>query len=107
MTDTPAHDATPVLRSAWADGLATLTPDGAVLDAWFPSPALGEPPVGTPPDPSLLALERSDPRRGTQRAFVRVVIDVDDRTLLKRFVKHAVRLARYFPGIPRQAAVRG
>jgi 2,3,4,5-tetrahydropyridine-2,6-dicarboxylate N-succinyltransferase len=27
--------------SAWAAGLATLTPDGRVLDAWFPSPRLG------------------------------------------------------------------
>ena len=78
MTDTPAHDEP---RSAWADGLATLTADGAVLDAWFPSPALGDPPVGTPPDPALLALEGSDSRRGTQRAFVRVVVDLDEPPL--------------------------
>ncbi len=30
-------------RTAWGHGLLTLTDDGTVLDAWFPSPALGEP----------------------------------------------------------------
>jgi 2,3,4,5-tetrahydropyridine-2,6-dicarboxylate N-succinyltransferase len=70
------HD-TDVLTSAWADGLATLTTDGAVLEAWFPAPALGVPPVGTDPDPTLLPLEGIDPLRRTQRAFVRVVVDLD------------------------------
>ncbi len=64
-------------RSAWADGLATLTADGAVLEAWFPSPALGLPPQGTAPDPALIALEAVDAPRRTQRAFVRVVVDLD------------------------------
>jgi 2,3,4,5-tetrahydropyridine-2-carboxylate N-succinyltransferase len=48
-----------------------------VLEAWFPSPALGTPPVGTRPDPALVALERVDVEAGTQRAFVRVVVDLD------------------------------
>ncbi len=65
-------------RSAWADGLATLTAAGSVLEAWYPSPALGVPPVGTGPDPALLALEGVDDARGTQRAFVRVVVDLDE-----------------------------
>jgi 2,3,4,5-tetrahydropyridine-2-carboxylate N-succinyltransferase len=30
-------------ESAWGLGLATVTDDGAVLDAWFPEPQLGEP----------------------------------------------------------------
>ena len=30
-------------RTAWGHALLTLTDDGTVLDAWFPSPALGEP----------------------------------------------------------------
>jgi 2,3,4,5-tetrahydropyridine-2-carboxylate N-succinyltransferase len=64
-------------RSAWADGLATLTADGAVLEAWFPSPALGLPPQGTAPDAALIALEAVDAPRRTQRAFVRVVVDLD------------------------------
>ena len=78
MTDTPVPDQP---RSAWADGLATLTADGAVLDAWFPRPSLGDPPVGTSPDAGLLALEGIDAQRSTQRAFVRVVIDLDQPPL--------------------------
>lgn len=64
-------------RSAWADGLATITASGDVLDAWFPSPALGHPEPGTPADATLLALEGTDGARGVQRAFVRVVVDLD------------------------------
>jgi 2,3,4,5-tetrahydropyridine-2-carboxylate N-succinyltransferase len=30
-------------RTAWGHGLVTVTDAGSVLDAWFPSPALGEP----------------------------------------------------------------
>jgi 2,3,4,5-tetrahydropyridine-2-carboxylate N-succinyltransferase len=74
-TQTSGHEAG--RRSAWADGLATVTASGDVLDAWFPSPALGRPEPGTPADPALLALERTDDARGVQRAFVRVVIDLD------------------------------
>lgn len=66
-----------VERSAWADGLATVTAAGAVLEAWFPAPSLGRPETGTPPDPALLALERADEARGVQRSFVRVVVDLD------------------------------
>ena len=33
-------DATAPSTGAWAAGLATLTPDGTVLDTWYPSPAL-------------------------------------------------------------------
>ncbi len=64
-------------RSAWADGVATLTTEGAVLEAWFPAPALGLPPVGTRSDLGLLALEGIDSHRRVQRAFVRVVVDLD------------------------------
>ncbi len=64
-------------RTAWADGLATVTRDGAVLEAWFPAPAIGHPPSPATPDESLLALETTDDARGVQRAFVRVVIDLD------------------------------
>jgi 2,3,4,5-tetrahydropyridine-2-carboxylate N-succinyltransferase len=71
-----ADPSAPAPTTAWADGLATLTSDGTVLEAWFPAPALGDPPVGTRPDPALLALERVDAACGTQRAFVRVVVDL-------------------------------
>lgn len=64
-------------RWAWADGLATITAGGTVLEAWFPEPALGRPAPGTPPAPTLLALERHDEARDVQRAFVRVVVDLD------------------------------
>lgn len=64
-------------RLAWADGLATVTAGGAVLDAWFPRPAMGRPETGTEPAADLLALEGVDQARGVQRAFVRVVVDLD------------------------------
>jgi 2,3,4,5-tetrahydropyridine-2-carboxylate N-succinyltransferase len=51
---------------------------GAVLEAWFPAPALGLPPAETRPDPGLLALEGVDSHRRVQRAFVRVVVDLDE-----------------------------
>jgi 2,3,4,5-tetrahydropyridine-2-carboxylate N-succinyltransferase len=36
------------VTGAYGVGLATVTPDGTVLDTWFPAPQLGEPPsVGT------------------------------------------------------------
>jgi 2,3,4,5-tetrahydropyridine-2,6-dicarboxylate N-succinyltransferase len=39
---------TPNATGAHGVGLATVTPDGTVLDTWFPAPELGEPPsVGT------------------------------------------------------------
>ena len=64
-------------RAAWADGLATVTASGDVLDAWFPSPSLGHPEPGQAPEPALLALESSDEARAVQRAFVRVQVDLD------------------------------
>ena len=64
-------------RLAWGDGLATVTAGGAVLDAWFPRPAMGRPEPGTEPAADLLALEGVDEARGVQRAFVRVVVDLD------------------------------
>jgi 2,3,4,5-tetrahydropyridine-2-carboxylate N-succinyltransferase len=34
------NDPTPSPTGAWAVGFATLTPDGAVLDTWYPAPTL-------------------------------------------------------------------
>lgn len=67
-------------RTAWAYGLATITQDGAVLDTWFPAPALGEAPtpagqLSVPAD--LAALEGTDPHRGVRQTVVRTVIDLD------------------------------
>jgi len=97
MTDTvdasatqPAH-----AHTAWADGLATITADGAVLEAWFPHPALGEPPSRSAPNQELLRLEGTDADRGVQRAFVRVVtaldsppVDVADAYLRLHLLSH-------------------
>ncbi|HNQ07074.1 MAG TPA: 2,3,4,5-tetrahydropyridine-2,6-dicarboxylate N-succinyltransferase [Tetrasphaera sp.] len=64
-------------RPAWGFGLATETDDGQVLDAWFPSPALGEHDDSAPVPPQLLALERRDEARGVRVHHVGVSIDLD------------------------------
>jgi 2,3,4,5-tetrahydropyridine-2-carboxylate N-succinyltransferase len=67
-------------RRAWGFGLATLDAGGRVLDAWFPAPALGDPPAEARPDPELTALQAvtgtTAARRVTLRA-VRCEIDLD------------------------------
>ncbi len=65
------------MRSAWGFGLASRHESGQVLDAWFPSPALGSVPGDAAVPPSLTALERADPRRGVRTEVVRVEIDLD------------------------------
>ena len=57
--------------SAWGHGLLTVTDDGTVLDAWFPAPALGEPPSPEAPH-ELEALVGSDEVRRV-RSEVRLV----------------------------------
>jgi 2,3,4,5-tetrahydropyridine-2-carboxylate N-succinyltransferase len=68
------------MRTAWAYGLVTTTDDGAVLDAWYPAPALGSPQEegaarGVPAD--LAALEGSDPHRRVRQTVMRTVVDLD------------------------------
>jgi 2,3,4,5-tetrahydropyridine-2-carboxylate N-succinyltransferase len=53
---------------AW--GVATLTPDGTVLDVWYPEPALGASPETTTEPAGLTALEGDDEVRGVRRAVV-------------------------------------
>ena len=48
---------------AHAYGVATLTPDGTVLDAWYPSPRLGAARAGSAEPPELTALAGKDPVR--------------------------------------------
>lgn len=60
--------------TAHGHGLATLTPDGDVLDTWYPSPALGEPDTDSIPD-SILALERHDDLRGVDVKALSTVLD--------------------------------
>ena len=66
-------------RYAWADGRATLAEDGAVLDAWFPSPSLGRLPKA--PAPALSpaeyeALRTADPVRAVTHDRVTLEIDL-------------------------------
>ena len=67
-------------RSAWGHGLATRTPEGTVLDTWYPSPALGEPPADDGPysvPADLASLAGEDPARGVVTEVVRTVVDLD------------------------------
>lgn len=79
-TRAEAAGADAATRTAWGYGLATTTEDGAVLDTWYPSPALGNPgedpgPYGIPA--GLAALEAVDPARGVRTTVVRTVVDLD------------------------------
>lgn len=88
MTDTTASTS-----GAWGVGLATSTPDGRILDTWFPGPALADPDAlaaasrrlgGSAPgtvrlDPAAASAELGvdvagacgpDPRRGVERVPV-------------------------------------
>ncbi len=60
---------------AFGHGIATLTPDGTVLDVWFPAPGLGAPLEGTVEPPELAALTGTDDVRDVQRVVVLTVID--------------------------------
>jgi len=67
-------------RSAWGHGLATRTPDGTVLDTWYPAPALGEAPADGGPyavPADLASLAGEDPARGVRTEVVRTVVDLD------------------------------
>jgi len=65
---------------AWAYGLATVTEAGAVLDTWYPAPALGRAPADAGPHGipvPLATLEGMDPNRRVRQQVVRTVIDLD------------------------------
>lgn len=64
-------------RTAWADGLATVSADGITLDAWFASPELGSVSKNQPLPPELLALQGHDDRRAVKLQAVRIEIDLD------------------------------
>ncbi|MGP9537632.1 2,3,4,5-tetrahydropyridine-2,6-dicarboxylate N-succinyltransferase [Brachybacterium sp. AOP43-C2-M15] len=63
--------------TAWGIALTTLAADGSVLDAWYPSPQLGEAPHAPENHPlheQLSAAARADEVRGTtQEVAVRVI----------------------------------
>ena len=65
-------------RTAWGFGLTTYsTVDDAVLDVWFPSPALGEAPADAAAPAELAALEGGDDLRQVTRRLELVSIDLD------------------------------
>lgn len=66
---------TSTATSAWGFGLATTDPTGAVLDVWFPEPALGPAPDDYHAPSALSALEGHDDVREVDRTVLHVVID--------------------------------
>jgi 2,3,4,5-tetrahydropyridine-2-carboxylate N-succinyltransferase len=63
---------------AWGHGLATIaTPEGTVLDTWFPAPRLGAGPDDEPAPADLARLTGSDEGLGVERRTVLVRIDLD------------------------------
>jgi 2,3,4,5-tetrahydropyridine-2,6-dicarboxylate N-succinyltransferase len=87
---------------AWGIALTTLGADGSVLDAWYPSPQLGEAPSDIETHPlhaQLTAAARADEVRGTtQEVVVRAVsladapADAADASLRLHLLSH--RLVR-------------
>ncbi len=107
-----------MLRTAWADGLATTGEDGAVLDVWYPSPALGAAPDdaagaddaagdSAPTAMALAALVGRDELRGTTTAVVRteVDLDVDPRDAADAYLR--LHLLSHRLVAPREVAVGG
>lgn len=64
-------------RTAWAWGLATVHTTGAVLDAWYPEPRLGDDVTEEPPS-MLVEAQYVDEIRQVETKVVRVVIDLDE-----------------------------
>jgi len=62
-------------QRAWGFGLATVHDSGAVLDTWYPRPALGDASWSDVP-PGLEELTGPDPRRGVRVEVVRTEIDL-------------------------------
>jgi 2,3,4,5-tetrahydropyridine-2-carboxylate N-succinyltransferase len=59
---------------AHAYGVATLTPDGTVLDVWYPSPRLGAAPDADPEPAQLTTLAGEDPIRQVRLVVVHTEI---------------------------------
>ena len=64
-------------RTAWGFGLATIHDDGAVLDTWYPQPALGARPADAHVRAELEALVGKDDVRKVRREVVTTEIDLD------------------------------
>ena len=75
MTETPTTAPSTAPATAWGHGVLTLDERGAVLDAWFPAPALGDADGTAPPD-ELTALAGSDDVRRVTREVRTVIADL-------------------------------
>ncbi len=64
------------MTTAWGRGLTTRTPDGVILDSWFPFLGLGAAPAGAETDSAAAA--RADDVRGVRIEPVSLEIDTDD-----------------------------
>ncbi len=69
MTDTT--------RTAWAWGLATVHSTGAVLDTWYPRPALGSACTDDAPA-ALVEAQYDDDMRQVETKIVRTIISLDE-----------------------------
>lgn len=65
-------------NKAWGFGLATICPDGRILDVWYPEPALGEAPADAQASQTLSDLQRVDDVRGVELKIIKTEIDLDD-----------------------------
>ncbi|WP_062379895.1 2,3,4,5-tetrahydropyridine-2,6-dicarboxylate N-succinyltransferase [Demequina pelophila] len=65
-------------RPAYGFGLATYDATGTALDAWYPSPALGEPGDDDALAAQLETAQRTDDLRDVTVRAVRTVIDLDE-----------------------------
>jgi 2,3,4,5-tetrahydropyridine-2-carboxylate N-succinyltransferase len=65
------------VTAAWGYCLTTYAADETVLDAWFPSPVLGERPADAAPAAELKALEGSDALRRVEKRVELVEVDLD------------------------------
>lgn len=61
-------------RGAWAYGVATVSEAGAVLDTWYPEPALGVPDGSSEPE-ALTTLAGEDAVRDVRTVVVHTIID--------------------------------
>ena len=59
-----------ITDGAYGTGLSTVTPDGTVLDVWYPSPALFSADAPFREQPELRLSERTDDIRGVQLRIV-------------------------------------
>lgn len=64
-------------RAAYGIGLATTDAQGAVLDTWYPAPALGTAPADSATELDVSDAEREDSLRGVNVRAVRTEIDLD------------------------------